>query len=312
MIARHDLEILHRAAGPRQCAGDSVRRDRPRRPHPFAGRAISRDRAADRAGDDALSRRQRPYRHRHRRAADRAAGERRRRHALHAVLCGLRRDLHADRHVPDRHRSQLRAGAGAEPRLERALVAAAGGAGAGRRRAEEVDRDPADRQPHVAGLAIQQPLSEQLRDHQAQGRDCAAAGCRQCRGVRRRPVFDARLARSREAAGTRAHRPGRHPGAAAAKRAGHRRPDRRAAGARQPGRSSTRSTSRAGSPIRASSPTSSSRPALRRDHAGARRRPGRARRADLFGRSSGSTASRRPAWRSSSLRAPTRCRSETR
>jgi HAE1 family hydrophobic/amphiphilic exporter-1 len=33
---------------------------------------------------------------------------------------GQRRHLHADGHLQDRHRPQLRAGAGAEPRLQRA------------------------------------------------------------------------------------------------------------------------------------------------------------------------------------------------
>ena len=45
-------------------------------------------------------------------------------------------------------------------------LAAAGGAGAGRHRAEEVDRDPADRDADLAGRALRQPLSQQLRDHQ--------------------------------------------------------------------------------------------------------------------------------------------------
>ncbi len=85
-----------------------------------AGRAISRRRAADRAGDDALSGRQRPtVVDRHRGAADRAAGQRRRGHDLHAVLQRRRRHLYADGDVQDRHRPQLRAGAGAEPRVER-------------------------------------------------------------------------------------------------------------------------------------------------------------------------------------------------
>ena len=54
-------------------------------PVPPAGRPIPECRAANGAGDDALSGRQRPDRDRHDRPADRAAGERRRRHALHAV-----------------------------------------------------------------------------------------------------------------------------------------------------------------------------------------------------------------------------------
>ena len=119
---RHDLEILHRAAGSRQRARHPDGGDRRRRAVRAAGRAISRRRAADRAGHHALSRRQRPHRHRHRRAADRAAGQRRRGHDLHAVLQRRRRHLHADRDVQDRHRSQLRAGAGAEPGLERAVA----------------------------------------------------------------------------------------------------------------------------------------------------------------------------------------------
>ncbi len=56
----------------------------------------------------------------------------------------------ADRHLYDRHRPQLRAGAGAEPGVERAVLAAAGRAGAGRHRPEEVDLDPADRHPDLA------------------------------------------------------------------------------------------------------------------------------------------------------------------
>ena len=90
---------------------------------------------------------------RYRGAADRAAGQRRRGHALHAVLQRRRRHLHADRDLQDRHRSQLRAGAGAEPRLERAVATAAGGAEPGRHGPEEVDLDPAVRHADLAGLA---------------------------------------------------------------------------------------------------------------------------------------------------------------
>src|SRR5262249_31821625 len=45
-------------------------------------------------------------------------------------------------------------------------LAAAGGAGAGRHRAEEFDGDPADRHADVARRALRQPLPRQLRDHQ--------------------------------------------------------------------------------------------------------------------------------------------------
>ena len=79
------------------------------------------------------------------RAAGRAAGQRRRRHDLHAVDQHRHRHLHAHRHLRDRHRPRFRAGAGAEPGERRARLAAAGGAGAGPDGAEEVDLDPRDR-----------------------------------------------------------------------------------------------------------------------------------------------------------------------
>ena len=58
---RNDLEILHRAAGSGERPRDPDGRDRHRVAAPPAGRAISRRRAADRAGDDPLSRRQRAH-----------------------------------------------------------------------------------------------------------------------------------------------------------------------------------------------------------------------------------------------------------
>ena len=58
--------------------------------------------------------RQRQDGHRQRGAAHRAAGQRRRRHDLHAVVQHRRRHLHAHRHLRDRHQPRFRAGAGAE------------------------------------------------------------------------------------------------------------------------------------------------------------------------------------------------------
>ena len=58
-----------------------------------AGRAISRDRAADHQRHRPVSRRQRRGRRRHRRRADRAADQRRREHALHVVELDGRRPL---------------------------------------------------------------------------------------------------------------------------------------------------------------------------------------------------------------------------
>ena len=143
-----------------------------------AGGAISQRRASDHFGDHSLPRRRRAHRGRHRRAADRAAGQRRRRHDLHAVLQCVRRQLFADRDVPNRHGHQLRAGTGAEPGVERARPTAAGGAGAGRDRAAEVDRDPAVRHADIARRPLRQPLPRQLCDHQSEGpssRACPAS-----------------------------------------------------------------------------------------------------------------------------------------
>ena len=94
-----------------------------------------------------------------------------------------RRQLHAHRDLQDRHRPELRAGAGAEPGLERARVAAAGGAGAGRHRPEEVDRDPAVRDADLAGRPLRQPVSRQLRHHQSartSSRACPASAMSTC------------------------------------------------------------------------------------------------------------------------------------
>ena len=64
-----------------------------------------------------LPRRQRPGRGRHRGRADRAAGQRRREHAVHVVAVHQRRHLHAHGHLQARRRPEHGAGAGAEPRV---------------------------------------------------------------------------------------------------------------------------------------------------------------------------------------------------
>ena len=86
----------------------------------LAGRAVPADHAADRAGLDVLSRAPNAqvvadYRRR----ADRAAGERRRGHALHVVDLRERRLVCADGHVRHRHEPRHRPGARAEPRGDR-------------------------------------------------------------------------------------------------------------------------------------------------------------------------------------------------
>jgi HAE1 family hydrophobic/amphiphilic exporter-1 len=113
--------------------------------------------------------------------------------------------------------------------------AAAIGAEPGRHRAEEIDGDPAVRDADVAESDLRQPVPEQLRHHQYPRRAVAPARRRQRHGVRRRPVFDAGLARSEQAVCARADAAGRHPGDPAAEPAGHRGPGRRAAGAGRAG-----------------------------------------------------------------------------
>ncbi len=246
-----------------------------------AGGAISQCRAADRAGDDPLSRRQRAHRHRHGRAAHRAAGQRRRRHDLHAVLRRRRRLLYAHRHLQDRHRSELRAGAGAEPRPGGAFLAAAGRAVARRGGAEEVDRDPSDRHADFAAKPLRQPVPGQLRHHQSQGRDFAPAGRRQRGRVRRRRIRHARVARSAEDEGARPQRAGRDQRAAAAERAGDGGTDRRATGARKravPVHAQRRRPPRQCQPVRQRHRQDRLE---RSDHAHSRHRPCRTRRADL-------------------------------
>ena len=80
-----------------------------------ADRAVPGDHAADHSGADRLSGGQRLHAGRNGRHADRAAGQRRRKHAVHAVDLFGRRFLHVDRHVRDRHQPRRRPGARAEP-----------------------------------------------------------------------------------------------------------------------------------------------------------------------------------------------------
>ena len=103
-----------------------------------AGRAISRHHAADRAGGVLVSRRQRQGGRRFRGGADRAAGQRRRAHALHVVAMHQRRRLQSDGHLRARHRPEHGPGVGAESRRVGHAAVAAAGPGAGRDREEEV------------------------------------------------------------------------------------------------------------------------------------------------------------------------------
>ena len=115
----HVRQVLHRApgAGERHRVCDHAARRSSRLSSPGLG--VSADHAADGAGDDDLSRREREDAGGNSRAADRATGQRRREDALHAVELHRRRPLHADGYLPGRHRPRLRAGARAEPRRRR-------------------------------------------------------------------------------------------------------------------------------------------------------------------------------------------------
>ncbi len=217
------LPLLHRTARALQRAGAGHRPDRRGRAVAIAGGAISQRHPAHRVGDHALSGRERQDGHGYGGAADRAAGQRRAGHALHAVDQRQRRHLHLDRDLRDRHRSEHGAGAGAEPGVGGARAIAAAGVRAGRQRPEEVDRGADVRDAHVTGQPLRRPVPRQLWRHQPAERARAPAGHRQRQRVRRRPVRDAHLDGPEPAAGARAHaerRDQRHP---AAEPGGHRR-----------------------------------------------------------------------------------------
>ena len=123
---------------------------------------------------------------------------------------------------------------------------------------------------------------EQLRHHPAEGRTGAAAGRRQRQRVRRRPVFDAGLARPGKDAGARPQHAGRDLRRCSS-RASRSPPGRSACRRRRPARHSNTPSTSTG---RLSDPAQFADVIVktgirRRHHAGARRRPGRTRRADL-------------------------------
>ena len=125
------------------------------------------------AGLDQLPRGQRPGGGRHGRRADRAAGQRRRGHALHVVADGQRRLVHADRHLRHRHRPEHGPGDGAEPRGAGHAAAADRGAEPGDHDPQEDARHPDDRQLLLARRPLRRHLPEQLRHDQRPGRAAA-------------------------------------------------------------------------------------------------------------------------------------------
>ncbi len=204
-----------------------------------------------------------------------------------------------DRDLRHRHRSQLCAGARAEPRFSRHGVAAAIRAGAGRRRSEEIDRDPADRDADVAGqtaidsLYLSNYATIRLKDEIAR-----LPRCRQRQRLRRRSVFDADLARSGQDAGAQPRCAGRDPGAAAAERAG----DRPARSGMPPAPGDQAFQYTVDVVGRFDDPAQFANVVVKTGangelYAAARCRPRRTRRADYTGRFSTSTESPRPASR---------------
>ena len=98
-----------------------------------------------------------PSRRRQRGRADRAAGQRRREHALHVVAMHQRRQLHAHGDVQPGNRSQHRAGARAESRLAGQSGLAAAGAAARRAGEEEIPQRADDHQSVLARWQPQEP-----------------------------------------------------------------------------------------------------------------------------------------------------------
>ena len=197
-----------------------------------------------------------------------------------------------------------------ENRVSSALaVAARERAEAGRADEQEVDVDPRDRRPHLARRALRQPVPVELRDHQPARRDRPPRRRRQRRRVRRRPVRHPHLARSAEAAGARARPAGRDQRRQSAEPLDQRRPGRPAARA-----------ARADVPVfdqraRQARRRRRVREDHRQDRQGRPHHPA-AGRGDASSsapsstaRPSSSTASRRPAWPSTSCPTPTRSRS---
>ena len=110
-----DLSIFHRPPDFRLRALDRDHVGRGDLRLSVAAGAVSDDFAADGFGHVQLSRRQRHGCRHFGGRADRAAGQRRRRHALHVVELHQRRLVQPDGHVQARHRSEHGPGAGAKP-----------------------------------------------------------------------------------------------------------------------------------------------------------------------------------------------------
>ena len=185
-----------------------------------ADRPISGDRAADRHRQRYLSRRQRRNRRQDCRHADRRADQRRGEHALHVQPVDQHRKPESDGDVQGRHQPRHGPGAGAEPGGHRPAAAAAGGAAGGDHREEGVAGHHAGGRFLLARRLARHAVPQQLRDAAGQGSDRPAAGRRRHHDLRCARLFDAAVARSRQARGAKHDRGRRRQRGQRAERAG--------------------------------------------------------------------------------------------
>ena len=200
-----------------------------------AGGAVPEHRAATDHRDGDLQRRRRADHRAIRGDAARTAGQRRRRHALHAVDQRQRRVDAADGDVRHQHQPQHRSGQRPEP--DRAGTAEP----AHRRHAVRFDTaqvdGPADdgRLAPVANEHVRRALPRELREHQHHRRAVPRAGRRRSPRLRLRRLRAAHLAAGRSARGDGHHGPRDRPRRLATEHGEPVRPDRRQAFAFEPG-----------------------------------------------------------------------------
>ena len=167
---------------------------------------------------------------RDRRHADRARGQRRRRHALHRVAVDRRWAALDQRCLQARHQHRSGAGAGAEPRLGGRAAAARGRAPSRHRRAQGIARPDDGRAHDLAGRKPRPAVHLQLRDALHPRRAAASRWRGQHQHFRCPRLFDARLARPSQGCQRRPHGDRGRCGVAGGQSAGCGRLDQPAAG----------------------------------------------------------------------------------